>query len=630
MVLVTEAQGAEESGYGNNGNDRQPGNTRQRAAPQLQLVEEAQVSADYYCLDDIYSYHPQHWFTFEPAIHDLATWDGDDDQAVPAPRERGSQRSSSSLSSSASDCAAVVATPSSRQLSVALALAPRERRLLELMDRTGYTMIQDNGQRRYGPPPFWQGDPPPKGCEVFIGKLPRDLYEDELVPFLERAGLLYEVRLMMDFAGSNRGYAFATYSTRREALRAVRELDEAEIRRGRRVGVCESLDNCRLFVGGIPREKNRVEVLEEMRRVTSGVEDVILYSDPKNRSLNRGFAFVEYKDHRAAAVARRRMIPGKMTLFGGYEVAVDWAQPEPIVDEETMSKVTTLYVRNLLLSTPADVVREAFSLQGQVCVFRVKKIRDFAFIHYDNREDAAMALKAMKGAVIDGSRVEGHVVKASELVETFRSSKEFYKKGQAVGYGFYPVASHHVPPPIGSGRPGGGEAVIHGHHGGPVFPHQASARSTSVQQKIQLLTEVCERYGLGVPQFNLVTVMSTEYNPVDGNQQTPLHYFKVTLPNIPPQMGNTITPNRFSRTVEQAREYAAEYALHHLLMTLDMTTPAQYPHLTSPLFVTTTAPAAYGPGYHQYPSVLPGAGSPTTTGPPWQPYPGGPSSPPAL
>lgn len=275
----------------------------------------------------------------ESGIHDLTQGDDGRASAAAAGQQRaGGSHGSSSRSSSSASCAADVASSTRNFGSVSL----RERRLLALLDRTGYPMVQDNGQRHYGPPAFWQGEPPPKGCEVFIGKLPRDLYEDELVPFLERAGRLYEVRLMMDFAGSNRGYAFATYSSRREARRAVRDLNEREIRRGRHVGVCESLDNCRLFVGGIPRDKNREDVLEEMMRVTEGVVDVILYPNVADKTRNRGFAFVEYADHKAAAVARRRMIPGKMTLWGGYEVAVDWADPEPIVDEETMQKVSRL------------------------------------------------------------------------------------------------------------------------------------------------------------------------------------------------------------------------------------------------------------------------------------------------
>lgn len=46
---------------------------------------------------------------------------------------------------------------------------------------------QENGQRRYGgPPPDWEGPPPERGSEIFVGKLPRDLFEDELVPLCEK------------------------------------------------------------------------------------------------------------------------------------------------------------------------------------------------------------------------------------------------------------------------------------------------------------------------------------------------------------------------------------------------------------------------------------------------------------
>lgn len=47
--------------------------------------------------------------------------------------------------------------------------------------------MQENGQRKYGgPPPGWDAAPPERGCEIFIGKLPRDLFEDELIPLCEK------------------------------------------------------------------------------------------------------------------------------------------------------------------------------------------------------------------------------------------------------------------------------------------------------------------------------------------------------------------------------------------------------------------------------------------------------------
>ena len=79
--------------------------------------------------------------------------------------------------------------------------------LQQLMERTGCGIVQVNGQRHYGPPSNWTGPPPPRGSEVFVGKIPRDCYEDELVPIFERAGYIYEIRLMMEYTGQNRGKA---------------------------------------------------------------------------------------------------------------------------------------------------------------------------------------------------------------------------------------------------------------------------------------------------------------------------------------------------------------------------------------------------------------------------------------
>ena len=200
---------------------------------------------------------------------------------------------------------------SERTQGVGVVGAPNEANLLKLMERTGYNIVQENGQRKYGPMPDWEGQPPMRGCEIFVGKIPRDCYEDELVPVFEKMGRIYELRLMMDFSGSNRGYCFVMYTNRNDAQRAVRELNNHEIRKARLLGVCMSVDNCRLFVGGIPKNKGRDEILQEMNKVTEGVTDVIVYPSVVDKTKNRGFAFVEYESHRSAAMARRKLIPGR-------------------------------------------------------------------------------------------------------------------------------------------------------------------------------------------------------------------------------------------------------------------------------------------------------------------------------
>ncbi|XP_053161251.1 APOBEC1 complementation factor isoform X1 [Hemicordylus capensis] len=287
-----------------------------------------------------------------------------------------------------------------------LAGTQKEAALRTLIQRTGYSLIQENGQRKYGgPPPGWDGPPPERGCEIFIGKLPRDLFEDELIPLCEKIGKIYEMRMMMDFNGNNRGYAFVTFSSKQEAKNAIRQLNNYEIRNGRLLGVCASVDNCRLFVGGIPKTKKREEILTEMRKVTDGVIDVIVYPSAADKAKNRGFAFVEYGSHRAAAMARRKLLPGRIQLWG-HPIAVDWAEPEVEVDEDTMSSVKILYVRNLMLSTTEETIEKEFNNVKPGSVERVKKIRDYAFVHFNNREDAVEAMKSLNGKMLEGSPIE--------------------------------------------------------------------------------------------------------------------------------------------------------------------------------------------------------------------------------
>lgn len=85
------------------------------------------------------------------------------------------------------------------------------------------------GQRKYGgPPPNWESAPPGNGCEVFCGKIPKDMYEDELIPLFEKCGTIWDLRLMMDpMTGTNRGYAFITFTGREAAYNAVREVSSA-------------------------------------------------------------------------------------------------------------------------------------------------------------------------------------------------------------------------------------------------------------------------------------------------------------------------------------------------------------------------------------------------------------------
>ncbi|XP_059080728.1 probable RNA-binding protein 46 isoform X2 [Tigriopus californicus] len=279
-----------------------------------------------------------------------------------------------------------------------------DERLLDLVDKTSYQIVQRNGQRIYGgPPPGWVGPSPDKGCEIFVGKVPRDCFEDELVPIFSQIGQIYELRLMMDFSGSNRGFLFIRYTSSEHAKMAVKKFNNYEIRPNRHLGVVKSVDNRKLWISGIPKNQSAEQIKIEMEHLTEGVREVILYPSQMDKSKTRGYAFVEYESHRLAALARRKLVPGRIFLLGQEIEKVDWAEPETEVDDEVMSKVRILFVRNLMPETSENDIKEKFEELGGETIERVKKNKDYAFVHFVTREAAELALEKAQDLSMDGA-----------------------------------------------------------------------------------------------------------------------------------------------------------------------------------------------------------------------------------
>lgn len=287
---------------------------------------------------------------------------------------------------------------------------PDEEKIKAILERTGYSLDVTTGQRKYGgPPPGWEGPAPGNGCEVFCGKIPKDMFEDELIILFEKSGKIWDLRLMMDpMTGTNRGYAFITYTTKEEALQATKDLDNHEIKPGKTLKVNISVPNLRLFVGNIPKSKGKEEILDEFGKLTAGLTEVIIYSSPDDKKKNRGFCFLEYESHKAASLAKRRLGTGRIKVWG-CDIIVDWADPQEEPDSETMSKVKVLYVRNLTHEITEEKLKGVFEGFGKVD--RVKKIKDYAFIHFEDRDHAVAAMEALNGKDMGGSNIEVSLAK---------------------------------------------------------------------------------------------------------------------------------------------------------------------------------------------------------------------------
>ncbi|MBN3316519.1 DND1 protein, partial [Atractosteus spatula] len=173
----------------------------------------------------------------------------------------------------------------------------------------GVSLVQVNGQRIYGSPPAgWRGPAPSHSCEVFISNIPRDVFEDKLVPLFEKVGQLYEFRLMMNFSGQNRGFAFAKYREPRGARAAVLWLHRYELPGGCRLAVVKSVEKRRLLIGGLPRALAGSQLQGALRHLAEGVASVTVPPGPAESET--AFAVAEYVSHRAASMAKKVVCEG--------------------------------------------------------------------------------------------------------------------------------------------------------------------------------------------------------------------------------------------------------------------------------------------------------------------------------
>lgn len=88
-----------------------------------------------------------------------------------------------------------------------------------------------------------------------------------------------------------------------------------------------------------------------------------------------------------------------------------------------------------MLETSEETLRQEFSRFKPGCVERVKKLTDYAFVHYRSRSDALTALSLMNGAQIDGAAVEVTLAKPAGVKDGGAAGRKCGTRGSQGGGG---------------------------------------------------------------------------------------------------------------------------------------------------------------------------------------------------
>lgn len=307
---------------------------------------------------------------------------------------------------------------------------------------------------------------PPHGSEVFVGGISKDTVEDDLRELCSKCGDIHEVRILVGKdTGENKGYAFVMFTNKENAERAIEMLNDSELK-GKKLRFSQSQARHKLFIGNIPKNWDKEELLKILEDKGPGIESIELLSEPQDPARNRGFAFVDYYNHACAENAKKNMTT-QIFKLGSNAPTVSWAEARGSMDSSALSQVKAVYVRNLPDGVTQEQLQRLFEHHGEVTKVVLPALKPgqsrFGFVHFTERSSALKAVEKTEIYELEDRVLEASLAKPpSERKPSDHQRASIFPPYQSrLGYGYSAAGLYGGLGP-GYGSRGYNQPVIYG------------------------------------------------------------------------------------------------------------------------------------------------------------------------
>lgn len=201
---------------------------------------------------------------------------------------------------------------------------------VQFCEQENYALASINGQRI-----ITLNVEKPNTKELFIRNLHKHSTLEDVFRHFNRAGLIYQIRLLVNYNEMNRGYCFCIFMDNQSTVNALCVLNDIFLMYKRLV-INYSFDNHQLYVKGIPMNMSPENVIETLASKLShyNVVKIVCPSNYGDILSNKGYCFIEFGSHKDAVLAR------KHTLFvNNQRLKSEWSYIES-------TKAEILNVRN--------------------------------------------------------------------------------------------------------------------------------------------------------------------------------------------------------------------------------------------------------------------------------------------
>ena len=150
------------------------------------------------------------------------------------------------------------------------------------------------------------GLPPTDSIKLFVGQVPKNMAERDLLPIFKEVGDVYELAVLRDKeTNRHRGCAFVTYYNRDDATTAVIQFHDKK-KLSPSVGFMQvkPASDCKIFVANLPLDVT-ADAVSKMFGHFGAVDEVHLIRDLRGEF--KGCAFVRYRTKSDAVTAIQRL-----------------------------------------------------------------------------------------------------------------------------------------------------------------------------------------------------------------------------------------------------------------------------------------------------------------------------------
>ncbi|GMM28196.1 polyadenylate-binding protein [Martiniozyma asiatica (nom. inval.)] len=272
-------------------------------------------------------------------------------------------------------------------------------------------------------------------ASLYVGELEPSVTESDLYEIFSQIGQVSSIRVCRDAVSKQSlGYAYVNYQNKDDGEKAMEELNYSEIK-GRPCRIMWSQRDPAL------RKKGSGNIF--IKNLHPAIDNKTLHDTfssfgkilsckiaTDENGMSRGFGFVHYADDESASAAVENvngMMLNDLEVFVGPHVTKKEreAKMQALIDN-----FTNTYAKNFSLEWSEDDLTKLFGAYGPITSLHLAKDQEgkskgFAFINYENHQDAAKAVEELNDKEYDGKPIYvGRAQKKRERVEQLKQQHE--------------------------------------------------------------------------------------------------------------------------------------------------------------------------------------------------------------